>query len=422
MVILGIIYLNQGGDNPGEEGTNFLSQFNPFGGGGGKTPGDNPAPVDLSGDQPSVPKEESSLVRVSSMPIAGYVIFLKERLKEETAPAPVPEAETNTQKNTKPTPPSTETASALRYVERTTGNIYQTFADKISEKKFSATIIPKVYEALFGNNGETVFMRYLKPDGATIETFWGILPKEVLGGDSTTEAEIRGTFLPDNIKNMNISPDSKSVFYIFNVGDGAVGATLDIASGKKTQIFDSPFSEWLSEWPNSKMITLTTKPAYGVSGYMYRLDPITKSFYRVLGSINGLTTLTSPDGRSVLYADGNLYLNIYDVGTREVQGLGIRTLPEKCAWAQNSEYVYCGVPKSIPQGSYPDIWYQGEASFNDNVWRLDRNTGNGELIADLSDLSGGLAMDGIKLTADKDSHYLFLINKIDSFLWRLELK
>ena len=85
---------------------------------------------------------------------------------------------------------------ALRYVDRATGNIYQTFADKIEEKKFSSTIIPMVYEAFFGNNGNSVIMRYLKQDAKTIITFVGALPKEFLGADTTSDTEIKGAFLP----------------------------------------------------------------------------------------------------------------------------------------------------------------------------------------------------------------------------------
>ena len=87
---------------------------------------------------------------------------------------------------------------ALRYVARATGNIYETFADKIEEQKFSGTVIPQIYEALFGNKGQSVIMRYLKGDGRTIETFVSNLPKELLGADTTVVNEIKGSFLPEN--------------------------------------------------------------------------------------------------------------------------------------------------------------------------------------------------------------------------------
>src|SRR3989344_7017565 len=184
--VFGFLYFRKSADKPegGEEGTNFISQFNPFG--TKPAPSAVTPPVDVSGYEPGAEEtQKMNLAKVSSMPIAGLGVFAKERLKDVPI-APVTETPANISKNpAKPTPPPTEFVSALRYVDRATGNIYQTFADKIEERKFSTTVIPGVYEAYFGNRGESVVMRYLKKDERTIETFVGKLPKELLGGDST---------------------------------------------------------------------------------------------------------------------------------------------------------------------------------------------------------------------------------------------
>ncbi|MBI2631116.1 hypothetical protein HYW73_02795 [Candidatus Nomurabacteria bacterium] len=440
LMFFGFLYF-QSKTPAGEEGTgtNFISQFNPFGNGGKKNGDDTGTPpVDVSGYEPPTQNEELELTKVSSMPVAGFSVFQKERLKEVN-PTPalplsgegesVPPAKGDSG-GQKPTPPATEFAPALRYVDRATGNVYQTFADKIEERKFSGTTIPKVYEAFFGNKGDAVIMRYLKADGKIIQTFWGVLPKEVLGGDSAGEMEIRGTFLPDNITDISLSPDTKSIFYLFNAGEGAIGTTLDLVAGKKVQVFDSAFTEWLSFWPNSKMITLTTKPSFLVPGYMYKVDPLTKSLTQVLGKINGLTTLASPDGKLVLYSDNALALRIYHTDTKETDLLGVKTLPEKCVWVKGSDFIYCSVPKAVISTSYPDTWYQGEVSFGDQIWKINVVSGNVEMIADLSAMEGGPAspsqggeeIDGIKLSLDEGENYLFFVNKKDSFLWKLKIK
>ena len=220
------------------------------------------------------------------MPVAGFGIFLKERFKDiptvsSTNPPATAESPTPTPE-TKPTPPPTEFVSAIRYVARETGYIYQTFADKIDERKFSATIIPKVYEAYFGNKGESVIMRYLKEDNKTIQTFIGTLPKEYLYADSAGMDEITGFFLPDNITDISISPDTLKTFYLFNSAGSAIGTTAEILGNKKIQVFDSPFTEWLSVWPNNKIITITTKPSANVPGYMYVINPERKDFNKIL--------------------------------------------------------------------------------------------------------------------------------------------
>jgi len=140
-----------------------------------------------------------------------------------------------------------------------------------------------------------------------------------------------------------------------------------------------------------------------------------------LGDINGLTTLTSPNGKLILYGDSSLSLNVYhtDTGTSDV--LGIKTLPEKCVWSNGGETLYCAVPKAAPGGTYPDSWYQGEISFADQLWRIDALTGNAAILADPSSLAG-TDIDGIKLMLDEKDNYLFFVNKKDSFLWELVLK
>jgi hypothetical protein len=434
IIIFGFLYFQQKPTAPGEEGTNFISQFNPFGTSKPTTTPTDTPPVDVSGYQPN-PEEEIKLqlVKISSMPVAGFTVYQKERLKEvpivTPEVAPIDPSQTlplagagEKPKATKPTPPATEFMPALRYVARTSGNVYQTFADKIEERRFSVTVIPKVYEAFFGNKGESVVMRYLKGDNKTITTFVGSLPKEILGGDTAENNEVKGTFLPDDVQDVSLSLDASSIFYLFNVGDNIVGTTLSLITNKKVQVFDSPFTEWLSSYPNNKMVTLTTKPSSGISGYMYTLDTGNKNFVQALGNINGLTTLASPSGKIILYGNDNLSLGIYYTDTKVSELLGVKTLPEKCVWGKGSDVVYCGVPKAISAGRYPDVWYQGETSFSDQIWKIDIKNGNATMIADPITLDGGEEIDSIKLALDQDENYLFFVNKKDSYLWELKLK
>jgi hypothetical protein len=406
---------NGGTTPPGDDtGTNFFSRFNPF----GSTPKSTPpptTPIDISGETPTPPEETPATIeklrKISSMPISGFEILNKERLKEVGEVVATP--------TSKPTPPATELAPATRYVARADGNIYQTFLDNLAERKFSSTIIPQVYEAAFGNKNSSVLMRYLKNDRRTVESFLGTIPKEVLGAD-TESNEIKGVFLSDNITDFSISPDSTKIFYLLNIGDNIVGTTLNFTDSKKTQIFDSPFNEWLSFWPNATTITLTTKPSYAAQGHMYALNTTNKSFIRVLGDIYGLTTLTSPDAKFVLYGNNGLNLSVYDVTKKTSTLLGVRTLPEKCIWS-SSILIYCAVPTLVNPNQYPDDWYQGEVSFTDQIWKLDLVNSTTDIIVDPLTVKGGEAIDGIKLKLDASGKYLLFVNKKDSLLWELEL-
>ena len=403
------LYYNRGTTTPGggeEGGTNFFSQFNPFGSGSKNPPSETPT-VDVSGYVPP-PGEETQatkLKRVSTMPIAGFAPFPKERYMEFPVAPPTPtppEGEAPAATQTSPASVGTEFVTALRYVDRATGNIYQTFADKIEERKFLDITIPKVYEAFFGNHGESVLMRYLGVDEKTIETFTGTLPKEYLGADTTGSGEFKGSFLPSNILDLSLSPDSTKIFYLFESGNGIVGTTLNFLDNRKTQIFDSAFTEWSPWWGSTKLITLSTKP-----GYVYGIDSTGGSFTKIFGNINGLTALGSPDGKTILYSNNNLTLYTYDMASGNSTILGVKTLSEKCVWGKASDSVYCAVPKAVPFGTYPDTWYQGEASFPDQLWKVDLKNGNTTLLMDPLTVSSEEEIDGIKLALDEAENYLF---------------
>jgi hypothetical protein len=436
VAIFGFLYFRQSpATTPtgSSTGTNFFSQFNPFGSGKTNTPPTTTPPVDVSGYVPPVttPAEQPKFVKVSTMPIAGFAAFSKERLK--AVPVVVPDVTTTittsggtppkmVAKTTKVVAPLTEFAPALRYVDKTTGNIFETFADKISEAKFSTTVIPKVYDAYFGNKGQSVVMRYLKGATDTIQTFVGTLPKELFGANPETTYEIKGSFLPDNVESISVLPDTSKLFYLFDSGDNMIGTTLNFADNKKVQVFSSPFTEWTGYWPNSTAVTFTTKPSGSVPGYMYTLNLGNKSFTNTLGNINGLTTLEAPNGKLVLYGDNNLNLSVYHTDTKNSDLLSVRTMPEKCVWGKASDALYCAVPKSINAGLYPDTWYQGEVSFDDQIWKIDIKTGNATMILDPATAVGGTEIDGTKLALDDGENYLFFVNKKDSYLWELNLK
>jgi hypothetical protein len=407
-------------------GTNFFTNLFPFINTISNT-ADKVLNVLGIGDQTPTEEQVSLLQKVSSFPIAGYSVFNRERFIEvpEMSPAVTTATQTTTNTNTATTKeaapaiitPPTETVQVLKYTEKATGNVYQTYVDKIDERKISSNTIPTVHESFFAGNGESVIMRYLQGT-STIETFMKNLPKEILGGDAIENLQNPGTFLPENITDLSISPDSSQIFYLFNTQNYSIGVTASANGDGKTQVFASPFTEWLSQWPNDRMITLTTKPSSNVPGYMYAVDPIKKDFNKILGGINGLTTLTSPNGKLVLYNTNNLSLYVYNTETGDSQPLSIKTLPEKCTWLKSSVEIYCAVPKNIPSGQYPDSWYMGEISFSDNIWYVDMNSNNTSIVLDTE---GKEDLDMTKVTIDDSQNNLFFINKKDSYLWKLEL-
>lgn len=425
MIILALVvfwYLNSknnptSGGNGG--GGNFWSDLLPFGNKNNQNNNQGNQPTDISDyvDDSIKEVEPLKLTKVSTVPVAGYKVFQKERFVDVLDVTPGTDG-AEAAKN--PSAPTTEFAPALRYVAKENGNIYQTWVDRIGEKKFTDTVVPKIYEASFGKGGESVVMRYLRPNLQTVVSFVGRLPADVLGADSST-GKLEGSFLPDDTTDISFSNDGSQMFYLYELNSSGIGMTATNTGENKTEVLDFPYTEWLSTWPKDDLITLTTKASGESPGYMYFLNPISKTYNKVLGNVFGLTTLTSKDGRYVLYSNNNLDMFVFDTSTRAEQKLRIKTLPEKCVWDKQNA-LYCAVSKYIVSGVYPDFWYQGKTTFDDVIWKITGENFTESEFIDLKSNTENTAIDAISLSLSEKEDYLFLVNKRDSYLWELRLK
>ncbi len=82
--------------------------------------------------------------------------------------------------------------------------------------------------------------------------------------------------------------------------------------------------------------------------------------------------------------------------------------------------TYCAVPTNIPNGVYPDAWYQGRVSFSDNIWKINVATGETNIISSLPRESSQ-QIDAMNLKLSDDDSYITFINKTDLTLWGLNL-
>jgi len=143
----------------------------------------------------------------------------------------------------------------------------------------------------------------------------------------------------------------------------------------------------------------------------------------VLSEIVGLYSIVSQDGKGVLYSSSGsqgMSLWFLDRNSGDIQSIQKSTLADKCAWANSGKVIiYCAVPKNISFRNLPDEWYQGNISFNDEIWKINLETGETELVVDLEKTSGEI-IDVLRLSVKED--YIVLINKLDMTLWGINLK
>ncbi len=344
--------------------------------------------------KPSLPE----LRKISSSPAAGVYAF---------------------EKSVKRSDGTKFNAMFSRRVDRITGNVYETRLDNMEETRVTNTTIPKIYEAVWGNNENSLILRYLHENGETIETFFS----KITEGPEGKDGGLTGTFMPADIKNLAVSPKKDRMFYLTITDGEAAGTVMNIPdNGKKSVIFRHPFTEWLLSWPSDNTITLATKPSGKAPGFMYSIGASGGNLTKILGDINGLTGLMSPDGKKVLYsesASGGFSMKMYDIANGNSDDEP-RTLPEKCVWSPENDVFYCAIPVNPPGGLYPDNWYQGLVSFSDVLARIDVKNGSITILVDPKEFAGE-EIDAVNLTLSKNEDYLLFINKKDGAPWALEM-
>jgi hypothetical protein len=378
------------GGTASETRTSFFPDW--FGGGGSNPSGGNGAEIPLDSqeneDAQTPSQNQAALLQLSAEPVAGFVVV------SETA----------------------------RFVDRATGNVHETSLITGQKARLSNVTIPKVAQAFFSKNGTQVVLQYLNDERSAPQTFLAT----VSTSQSTTSASsLDGTFIPAQVTAVAPHPIGSNFFYLTKESSGSRGYIVG-ATPPGQSIFSSPVTGWQAQWVTPEEVALTTKPSSVSSGFMYFLNTSTGALRRVIGSVPGLTTLVSPDGKRVLMAGaGNPGIRLF-VLTPELETpaleLPLATLPEKCVWSRTREtIVYCAVPNFLPPGSYPDAWYMGEVAFTDTLYEIDTATAETRFITDFRAYDPNLFIDLLEPALTENDYLLVFKNKLDNSLWRLDL-
>ncbi len=317
--------------------------------------------------------------------------------------------------------------NVIRFTDRAVGNIYEYVPEMQTGEiqRLTNTTVPKIQETVWSSTGNSLVLRYLDDNTDNIVSF----SSKIKIGSSSPDllGEITGIFLSSNIKQMIINPKGDKIFGLVDKSDksGTYGFTTNLDGVGKKTIFDSPISYWNISWPKENIIAFNTKPNYKDVGLLYFFNTQTYSMDRILGNIMGMSALVNKDANLVAYsysANKSFSLDVYDVINKISKNFKISTLAEKCVWGNsNTKVLYCAVPKNIVLDNYPDAWYQGLESFNDDIWKIDIETGATEAIYQ-TDSNGNIDIDAFDLKISLDDTYLSFANKKDLSLWLLQLE
>lgn len=294
--------------------------------------------------------------------------------------------------------------------------------------KFAQTAVP---DGVFGKKTQTSLKTIQKEAGIketgvvdidTRDAFakeCSDIQKEADLANNNEPKDLKGSLVPGYITQMVRDLTTDNFFGLQKDKDKTFGIVQSAVNSQPATVFSSSFNEWLPQYVNKNLITMTTYASASVDGYMYGLNPVSKTFSKMLGPLPGLTTLTSPDGIHTIIAsfeNGQMVNRIMNNSNGTNQPLPFTVLPEKCAWYNNDTF-YCGVPSSYPTGTYPDDWYKGIISFSDALWSYSISKQESVQVA-----LPPQTIDIERMEAYSDAGYLFFIDKITNQLWSYRIK
>lgn len=226
------------------------------------------------------------------------------------------------------------------------------------------------------------------------------------------------TTLKTGIKSLAFSPDAnKIVFYISDLKTSSLFTSDPDGRNQRTLANPLKIRDIIPSWPKTNQIGLISRPSGLIAGALWMLDTRTSSYSKLLDGLFGLETLWSPDGTTLIYSftdstGRNPRLAFFDKKGNSNIINGISTIIPKCVWAENSAEIYCAVPKSWPESIIlPDDFYKKTFITNDEIWKINAETGEKNLIAsDLGDLTNLLAEENAIYFIQRNTQFLYQLN------------
>lgn len=385
--------------------------FSPFG-----QSGDNPAGVTSNGTgTPSLPTGVTAatiplLRKLSDTPVTAFMIGTT---KQGTDGSAVPYA---------------------RFMERATGHVFEIPLTLLNQAvKISNTTIPRIQETRWAPDGRYIAIRYYDEKTEHVATYLARLAfasttvENELHLEETVSASttLQGVFLENDIAELTFSPDGSSLFYLLHTAQGGRGYVRSLDKKTNTLVFSSPLNELLPTWDNPNTIVLTTKPAASIPGYVFSINLKTHAIDNTLSEVSGVTARSDIEHNHVIFfstQENVPLLRLLNLSTGAISGLQLSTLPEKCVLSKREQNVlYCAAPTKVPTGEYPDIWYRGETTYPDIIWKINIETGSQDIVV-VPGEAVGKAIDAVNLALSPDEDFLLFTDKQDGILWSLKLR
>lgn len=310
----------------------------------------------------------------------------------------------------------------LYYTERANGYVESTNLSTRSSVRVTKDLRPKIYTALFSNDGSVV-LRSISDKGV-ITTSAGTIKTITTASSTNTSLDVAS--FPDNITGVAVNPATRSIFYLAyanTTNGGTVGITAQWDGTKQKQVFSSLVNSWRPLYLSDGRIFLTESAADDLPGYAFQLNT-DGSLTDIIRGVPGLTISPDPSSKAFIYgqsAAGELSLFVQTAPNATSSPLALATIADKCVWAPGkSETVYCAVPKFIDTKTFINDWYRGQTHTNDIWWQINAVTGGISQVYSPS-ASDGVTLDVENPQIDSTGTYIAFTNAADESLWVLKI-
>lgn len=303
------------------------------------------------------------------------------------------------------------TSTHVRFLERSTGYVFETNVLTGVTERLTNTLIPQVYEAQFSGDGSPIIER-LK-DGSVIAA-----SLEFEASTTSEFTRIIETYLGNTLQ-IVAHPKTRDILALVPDGNGSTLIRSGWDGTKPSRVYSSTLTGWRIHWLSDDSIVMAQKPASGVPGTAFRVDGGTVT--PLARGIPGLTILPKAHSGALLVGSDSNFVSLGVKGSTASSTVTVplRTTPEKCVWSPGTRPIaYCAVPTSINSQQYINDWYQGRIHTRDTWWKVDAGSGAVEPLYTPSDNE---EIDVEMPVINDIGEYIAFRNAYDKSVWVLRI-
>ncbi|MBI5913153.1 WD40 repeat domain-containing protein [Candidatus Azambacteria bacterium] len=228
-----------------------------------------------------------------------------------------------------------------------------------------------------------------------------------------------------HIDSLAFSPVENKLAYHYQETGGGINniSVADPSGANAATVINTRLQEARIAWITQNEIALSTAPSGLAPNLLWVLNTSTQKLSTALTDIYGLTTLWAPDGERFLFSQTSqkgkgLSLSVADKKGTSVKKLDLTTLPEKCVFAKDKKSAVCAAPAIMPDIVWPDDYYKNIYSAQEQLWRVNLESGKKEMLYEFA----GISFDAASLLLSPQEDVLVFLNRKDGFLYSVKLK